>query len=1153
MKIFNCILPILAFVLVTTANAQLNNMNPDPNGPVWITGDMAPYQPASIDWDFVELTPDANSQLSPLPLSVDNSQKTWFPYIYNQGPSGSCVHVSEVFYTFTYELNRKYNREAGDGENNLANLFHPLYSYNYLNNGYVSTFTGRRDGFKIARDCGVPDWLTFDDPALSSTSTMYKYWMTGYDKYKAGMGNTISKTMFQFPFTSNDVFLNNIKHWLNDHCNASTSGGLATIGIFTIPWVISPIQSGTYATQNYIKQLGVNGIGSGHQMTICGYDEDVKIDWGGGGTAANPQPDGQFRNDNDNNHDGVFDIRDYEIGAFKVANSWGTILDWSDGNDGFIWMPYCLFYPTNPGFNGWEAESCDVYGETGEMPQPDINLKINLEHDKRDHIKCSTGYATAANYTTPVSWDMLYHLSNQGGFNPMRGCYSGPIDMGIAFSHLYNPADVGKVFFKVTENNTSGTSYHGTINSFTLVDDRWGETFELPFPQTNIPIPDNGETTLAIEYHLLPHETPIATATDINSNRVSRFTTTVTGGATLTVTDEAVIDMYNSEIHIEAGSMLALGHGTIKAKQGNCKIVVDGNISTTQLTTFMAEEGANLELILNNQEMSCLLRGRFQNCQLSGYAANLTLKGCQFIDCPSPHSYRGNVTVNDICTFENTGLWLGNDNTLANAEVRIEYNHFTCNNPQPNELTSCIFIDSYGKYAINNNSIDGYTVDGLQISSSGNTVNSVNKISTNVISNCGGAGIYAYNSKGIIENNTVSGNKYGICLMDNSHFALNGNANATTDSETQQILDNTFFEVYASNFSFPYTFGYNVIKDPDHQGNPIDPLVFYNTNPIVYNGDQPTIPPGPSLNVKNNCWNPDFNPALDLKTTSGYYVYNPLWLPGGKELSIASDEELYNNALTEVENGNFYQAKELFRLLILTYPGSMYAQSSMKDLFYIEQQLSSDYAGLKAYYTTNDSIAADTLLSRLGDILSNQCEIKLQNWPDAISWYENRILNSGCIEDSIFAIIDLEYLYFLIENTGLKSGYSGKLNQFIPESKEKYNVDRAYLLSLLPEENKGGANYHKPADFSHGYLLQNNPNPFNLTTQIWYKIEKQSFVSISITDLNGKEVSLIKEGRKGIGEFKVDFTHANLAAGTYFYTLFLDGRKSDSKKMTITR
>ncbi len=39
MKTFNGILSLLAFVLCTTANAQLTNMNPDPNGSPWWTND----------------------------------------------------------------------------------------------------------------------------------------------------------------------------------------------------------------------------------------------------------------------------------------------------------------------------------------------------------------------------------------------------------------------------------------------------------------------------------------------------------------------------------------------------------------------------------------------------------------------------------------------------------------------------------------------------------------------------------------------------------------------------------------------------------------------------------------------------------------------------------------------------------------------------------------------------------------------------------------------------------------------------------------------------------------------------------------------------------------------------------------------------------
>lgn len=80
-------------------------------------------------------------------------------------------------------------------------------------------------------------------------------------------------------------------------------------------------------------------------------------------------------------------------------------------------------------------------------------------------------------------------------------------------------------------------------------------------------------------------------------------------------------------------------------------------------------------------------------------------------------------------------------------------------------------------------------------------------------------------------------------------------------------------------------------------------------------------------------------------------------------------------------------------------------------------------------------MAYDTLLIQLADIFANQCNIKLSNWPDAINWYENRILNPPSVEDSIFAIIDLGYLYFLMENSGLKSAYKGSLKQFIPVSR----------------------------------------------------------------------------------------------------------------------
>jgi tetratricopeptide (TPR) repeat protein len=262
---------------------------------------------------------------------------------------------------------------------------------------------------------------------------------------------------------------------------------------------------------------------------------------------------------------------------------------------------------------------------------------------------------------------------------------------------------------------------------------------------------------------------------------------------------------------------------------------------------------------------------------------------------------------------------------------------------------------------------------------------------------------------------------------------------------------------------------------------------------------------------------------------------------------------MYVSAIEQFENGNYSEAKNLFQLLIQQYPKSDYAQAAMKELLRLEEYVASDYADLKDYYLTNDSIISDTLLVKLGDNLANQCDIKLKNWPQAINWYENKITNPSCLEDSVFAIIDLGYVYFLMENQGLKSAYTGNLKEFKPKTKEKFFEHRDFLLSLLPGEMTSSKLRNDLTNLPYGSLLQNVPNPFSASTQIWYKIEKQANVYISIIDLTGKEIRKIEQGLKDKGTYKADFVNSDLTSGTYFYSLILNGKKSNTKKMIIMR
>jgi len=1016
------------------------------------------------------------------------------------------------------------------------NLYHNLFTYNFLNGGQSGSYTNFMSGFNIIMENGCPSWAEFDDPVLCPNcgNNKFVYWMTGYDKYKSGLQNSIAGIPVFSSSLDPNVGLANLKHWVADHGCAAQTGSLAIIGIYTDYWSpcnLIPAGSPQHANEYFIKSLGTTG---GHALTIVGFNDEIWI--------KDINNNGQFTNDQDVNLDGVINILDFEKGAFKVANSW---LNWTCSNSNFSWLPYNLFYPSNPGFvtkytnpDIAYAYSCDVF-ESSTIPETAINIKASLEHSCREKLQCKAGYASSASATVATVSSNYNSFNFQGGYNSMRGAYTGPIEIGLNHSYFFNPNDVGKVFFEITEQNDPNNMSNGLIKSFSLVDHRWGEDFELSCSQTNIPIVNNGNTTLSIDYHLLPHEYPITTNLTVNSNRVSRFTPTVTGGAILTVTNGANIDMYNSEIHIDAGSSLVLGNGTsIIAKKGTCKLIIDGNISLGTNVHFLSDEGAQLEVILNNTALqTSFTQSRFERSILTSNVQTLSISGSTFIDCFNIHSTRGNVTVSSS-VFENTWLLLEEQTNNAGLIAKVSGCTFGGIN-----TVKAIEVWNYGKYLIENNIIDGY-INGIQLHYSGYGSTGNQKVISNTISNCINSGVLLYNSIGIIEGNNIHNNTIGVRLMNGSNAALIGNSSAQYCSQTQQIMDNSGYEIYASQFSFPWYFHYNAIVDEDNVGNPTDPMVFY---------DKKNLPPLAKLDVINNYWGVNFEPELDLKTIYGIYKSYPSWTPGGGGILIDPILDMYQSGVEQFESENYLAAKNIFQLLINQYPKSEYAQAAMKELIRLEKFLSSDFEGLRSFYQTNDSIIADNNLIKLGDILANKCDEKLENWLQAIQWYENRILNPTCLEDSVFAIIDLGNLYFLMQNQGLKSCYTGTLKEFKPESKEKYVVHRDFLLSLLPGESIYSNENNDLTIIDKSRMLCNIPNPFAERTIIKYKLEKQFHVTISITDLVGKEINKFDEGVKEKGVYELEYSNSDLESGIYFYTLILNGQIICTKKMNKMR
>ena len=86
----------------------------------------------------------------------------------------------------------------------------------------------------------------------------------------------------------------------------------------------------------------------------------------------------------------------------------------------------------------------------------------------------------------------------------------------------------------------------------------------------------------------------------------------------------------------------------------------------------------------------------------------------------------------------------------------------------------------------------------------------------------------------------------------------------------------------------------------------------------------------------------------------------------------------------------------------------------------------------------------------------------------------------------------------------------------------------------------------------NGYnLIQNYPNPFNPNTTIHYSISKQSFVTLKVYDLLGREVATLINEEKQAGNYEVEFDGSNLPSGVYFYQLRVSALQSKDGKANI--
>jgi hypothetical protein len=463
---------ILALSLISFyGQAQVVNVNPDPNGDPWYVGGDGPLsEKARERLEAIPEFPYKQRSYSKenLPSELDNSLQPFFRPVFVQ-EGGSCSQASGVSYIFTYEMDYIRGVHADQPENQYPSH----YTYNFLNKGSGENGSMYTDDWQIIKEMGCPNVLDYGGLYnLGNTG-----WMSAYNKYHAGMHHTLFD--YYTINVSTPEGLDNLKAWFFNHMNDTASvGGLACFSAGASDMEVKHLPLGTPHQTDFIVTEWDSTID--HAMTFVGYNDSVRYDWNG---------DGQFTNDIDITGDGLVTMADWEIGALIMANSWGS--GWCDGGKAFVMYRLLV--------GGAHIRDSKVYViDPKQFNSPLMAIKLEMAHNSRKMLKI---WATASNDTTLEEGEYekeFKALSKKGGDYPMDGV-NDTIEFGLDISSLLseiNEYEDMRFNLHITEKDT-GMLGNGSILNYSIMSYLDGVQ-EYLCDSANISIIDDSKTSMSI-------------------------------------------------------------------------------------------------------------------------------------------------------------------------------------------------------------------------------------------------------------------------------------------------------------------------------------------------------------------------------------------------------------------------------------------------------------------------------------------------------------------------------------------------------------------------------------------------------------------------------------------------------------------------------
>ena len=711
--------------------------------------------------------------------------------------------------------------------------------------------------------------------------------------------------------------------------------------------------------------------------------------------------------------------------------------------------------------------------------------------------------------------------------NPVDTCYHGEFNFHVysssnGFAPNYSPyhghpTSCPNIYSLFSNTDLNSDGFIDQYESYT-----WLSTFLATQETPQLVDPKNISPYTSFLWPTLLHNDLSQNITCHGKIGISNQTRVLTG-QTLTFEEGA-------EVHLLSGSSLTIDNGAnlvikqnvhfIKDSPTSVPIEIKGSLSIGNNVHFDGNNSPNyLELIMNNAQNSYSISNcTFSNCIFKGNNGIISIDHSTF-----NKSY---------CTF---GSIIPSDNL-----INVRFCNFEGNGIQ----FPAINLNNVNKMVIASNNINNY-LNGCTLNNSGFTTTPFYYLERNTITNCNygslqnnGRGIRLIGSRAIIRYNKILSNYIGLECLNNSTAYVYGYCPAPTINETQQISYNLNVEVQSTG-NFPISFKHNAVADNNTEvrikciGCPVNQV----------------------YNLEKNYWvsNP---PPSTLFSPSSNFDRDPTWTPGictgtGVDPNPSSKvaDSLYQVGLDLLEVEDFVSAKNEFNEIIQEYSGTAFAQSSLNELFYVEKALGENYNELKEFYT-NDSLANnDSVMMKTASALANQCDIKLKNYDEAISWFENVIENPPSTNDSIFAIIDLGNTYLLAETDSLKNCPVGRFQEYKPKSIPEYFTYRDYLLGLVNNENtthKGFNTIVKPAKIN-----SLNPNPAHQSVNVIFELTDENTISFMIRNMVGQIDQSQNEEHYLKGIHSKTINTNKLAAGTYTLTILVNGISYDSQKLII--